>query len=123
MTVIAGKTKIIEALIASSCTFFCQLHEILQSFGGHTLSVIFSFSEVACVAALCIILTQAIDAVFRAEPWSLVLICALAASVVIITFLIWRHPQNPTKATFMVSISERGAEKIPCLFSTSTSIN
>uniref|UniRef100_A0A8D3A6R1 Cationic amino acid transporter C-terminal domain-containing protein n=1 Tax=Scophthalmus maximus TaxID=52904 RepID=A0A8D3A6R1_SCOMX len=86
------------------------------SFGGHTLSVIFSFSEVACVAALCIILTQAIDAVFRAEPWSLVLICALAASVVIITFLIWRHPQNPTKATFMVPL-------LPALPVVSTLIN
>uniref|UniRef100_A0A8D3A6G3 Cationic amino acid transporter C-terminal domain-containing protein n=1 Tax=Scophthalmus maximus TaxID=52904 RepID=A0A8D3A6G3_SCOMX len=80
------------------------------------LDFIFSFSEVACVAALCIILTQAIDAVFRAEPWSLVLICALAASVVIITFLIWRHPQNPTKATFMVPL-------LPALPVVSTLIN
>lgn len=47
-------------------------------------------------------LSQALEAVVRAEAWSLVLICILLATLLIIGVLIFRHPQNPTKASFMV---------------------
>lgn len=59
---------------------------------------------VVCVVALCITLTQAIDALSRMEAWSLVLVIIFALILLIIVFLIWRHPQNPTKASFMVRI-------------------
>lgn len=59
---------------------------------------------VACVVALCITLTQAIDALSRMEAWSLALVIIFALILLIIVFLIWRHPQNPTKASFMVRI-------------------
>lgn len=60
--------------------------------------------SVACIAGLCVLLTQALDALARMEAWSLVLVCILAFIVVVNTVLIWRQPQNPTRATFMVPL-------------------
>uniref|UniRef100_A0A3Q1H8D9 Cationic amino acid transporter C-terminal domain-containing protein n=1 Tax=Anabas testudineus TaxID=64144 RepID=A0A3Q1H8D9_ANATE len=76
----------------------------------------FSLSAVACVVALCIILTQALDAVARMEAWSLVLICVFAFALLLIAGLIYRYPQNPTKASFMVPF-------VPALPLVSTLIN
>lgn len=63
-----------------------------------------SVSVVACIVGLCITLTQALDAILRMEPWSLVLVSILAFVLLLVIFFIWRHPQNPTKATFMVMV-------------------
>lgn len=52
--------------------------------------------------ALCVTLTQALDALSNMEAWSLVLVCVLAFIVLLNTFFIWRHPQNTNKASFMV---------------------
>ncbi|XP_072293893.1 cationic amino acid transporter 2-like [Eucyclogobius newberryi] len=78
-----------------------------------TIMTIFS---VLCITALCLLLTQAIDAISRAEPWSLALVSIFAFFILLITFFIWRHPQNPTKASFMVPL-------LPALPLLSTFIN
>uniref|UniRef100_A0A8C3G2K1 Cationic amino acid transporter C-terminal domain-containing protein n=1 Tax=Cyclopterus lumpus TaxID=8103 RepID=A0A8C3G2K1_CYCLU len=83
---------------------------------GPRTDVSFSFSAVACLIALCVTLTQALDALSRMETWSLVVVCVLAFIVLQNTFLIWRHPQNTTKASFMVPF-------LPALPLVSTFIN
>lgn len=52
--------------------------------------------------ALCVLLTQALDALAKAEAWSIAVVCLFGVLLLISTFLIFRNPQNPTKATFMV---------------------
>ncbi|KAM9310070.1 cationic amino acid transporter 2 [Pholidichthys leucotaenia] len=78
-----------------------------------TLLTIFS---VAVVVALCILLTQGIDALANAEAWSVALVCIFAVILVVIVVIIARHPQNPTKASFMVPL-------LPALPLVSTLIN
>ncbi|XP_020495084.2 cationic amino acid transporter 2-like [Labrus bergylta] len=78
-----------------------------------TLLTVFS---VACVVALCVTLTQALDALSRLEGWSVAIVCILALILLVNTLIIWRHPQNPTKATFMVPL-------LPALPLVSTFIN
>ncbi|KAM6952887.1 cationic amino acid transporter 2 isoform 1-T2 [Lycodopsis pacificus] len=63
---------------------------------------ILTIISVACLVALCVFLTQALDALSRLEAWSVVVVCVLAFIVLLNTFLIWRHPQNTAKASFMV---------------------
>uniref|UniRef100_A0A8C4HHJ1 Cationic amino acid transporter C-terminal domain-containing protein n=1 Tax=Dicentrarchus labrax TaxID=13489 RepID=A0A8C4HHJ1_DICLA len=82
---------------------------------SRTVTILTVFS-VACVVALCVTLTQAIDALANMEAWSIVIVCILAFIVVLNVFLIWRHPQNATKATFMVPL-------LPALPIVSTLIN
>ncbi|XP_078117629.1 cationic amino acid transporter 2 [Sander vitreus] len=77
-----------------------------------TLTII----TVAFVVALCVTLSQAIDALSRMEAWSLAVVSILAFIVLLNTFLIWRHPQNSTKASFMVPL-------LPALPLLSTFIN
>nr|XP_040029763.1 cationic amino acid transporter 2-like isoform X2 [Gasterosteus aculeatus aculeatus] len=77
---------------------------------------ILTIISVACLVALCVTLTQALDAVSRMEAWSLVLVSVLIFIVLLNTFLIWRHPQNSTKASFMVPL-------LPALPVVSTFIN
>ncbi|XP_075959356.1 cationic amino acid transporter 2 [Anarhichas minor] len=72
--------------------------------------------SVACLVALCVVLTQALDALSRLEAWSVVVVCVLAFIVLLNTFLIWRHPQNTSKASFMVPF-------LPALPLVSTFIN
>ncbi|XP_023257963.1 cationic amino acid transporter 2-like isoform X2 [Seriola lalandi dorsalis] len=77
---------------------------------------ILTVTSVACVVGLCITLTQAIDALSRVEAWSVALVCILVCILLLLLFLIWRHPQNPTKASFMVPL-------LPALPLVSTLIN
>ncbi|XP_068570523.1 cationic amino acid transporter 2-like [Cebidichthys violaceus] len=77
---------------------------------------ILTIISVACLVALCVVLTQALDALSRLEAWSLVVVCILAFIVLLNTFLIWRHPQNTAKASFMVPF-------LPALPLVSTFIN
>ncbi|XP_055368490.1 cationic amino acid transporter 2-like isoform X2 [Betta splendens] len=86
-----------------------------NSFTSSTVTIL-TISAVACVLALCLVLSQAIDAVARMEAWSLVLVCVFALTLLVIGALIYRHPQNPTKATFMVPL-------VPLLPLVSTLIN
>ncbi|XP_029297592.1 cationic amino acid transporter 2 [Cottoperca gobio] len=72
--------------------------------------------SVACVVALCVILTQSLNALANLEVWSLVVVCVLIFIILLNTFLIWRHPQNSTKASFMVPL-------LPALPIVSTFIN
>ncbi|XP_071772563.1 cationic amino acid transporter 2 [Centroberyx gerrardi] len=58
--------------------------------------------SIACVIALCVILTKAIDALSQKEVWSLVCVAILAFIVVVNIFFMWRNPQNATRASFMV---------------------
>ncbi|XP_044062244.1 cationic amino acid transporter 2-like isoform X2 [Siniperca chuatsi] len=72
--------------------------------------------SVACVVALCVTLTKAIDALARMEAWCVLIVSILAFILLLIVFLIWRHPQNATKASFMVPL-------LPALPLVSTLIN
>ncbi|MEQ2241105.1 hypothetical protein ILYODFUR_021967 [Ilyodon furcidens] len=63
---------------------------------------ILTISSVVCVIALCVTLTQAIDALVNVEAWSVVLVCIFSFILVLILAFIWIHPQNPLKASFMV---------------------
>ncbi|XP_010785527.1 cationic amino acid transporter 2 [Notothenia coriiceps] len=65
---------------------------------------ILTILSVACLVALCVILSQALDALTNLEVWSLVVVSILAFIVLFSTFLIWRHPQNSSKASFMVPL-------------------
>ncbi|XP_061643485.1 cationic amino acid transporter 2-like [Phyllopteryx taeniolatus] len=60
--------------------------------------------SIVCVAALCITLSLAIDALYRVEAWSVALVCILSIILLLAVFLIWRHPQNSQKASFMVPL-------------------
>lgn len=77
---------------------------------------ILTICAVLCITAVCLLLTQALDAISGLEPWSLVLVSIFAFAILLITFFIWRHPQNPTKASFMVPL-------LPALPLLSTFIN
>ncbi|KAJ4945806.1 hypothetical protein JOQ06_023484 [Pogonophryne albipinna] len=77
---------------------------------------ILTILSVACLVALSVILSQALDALANLEVWSLVLVSILALIVLFNTFLIWRHPQNSSKASFMVPL-------LPALPLVSTFIN
>ncbi|XP_029917857.1 cationic amino acid transporter 2 [Myripristis murdjan] len=59
---------------------------------------------IVCVIGLSVLLTQAINAVSQKEVWSLVCVSILAFLLVVSVFFIWRHPQNATRATFMVPL-------------------
>ncbi|XP_026186479.1 cationic amino acid transporter 2-like isoform X2 [Mastacembelus armatus] len=80
-----------------------------------TVTILTIFS-VTIVVAVCVTLTQAIDALSHMEVWSLVLVCILAFMLLLNIFIIWRQPQNPTKASFMVPL-------LPALPLVSTLIN
>lgn len=77
---------------------------------------ILTICAVVFMTAICILLTQALDAISSMEPWSLALVSIFAFVIILITFFIWRHPQNPTKASFMVPL-------VPVLPLVSTFIN
>lgn len=81
---------------------FTPLQLGAQTALAHLHPNIVSFCAVACVAGLCITLSQAMDALSRLEVWSVVVVCILAFIVLLNTFLIWRHPQSNVKASFMV---------------------
>ncbi|XP_008304646.1 low affinity cationic amino acid transporter 2 [Stegastes partitus] len=77
---------------------------------------ILTVTSVVCVVVLCIILALAIESLANGEAWSIVLICIFGVILLLTVFLIWRHPQNPTKASFMVPL-------LPALPIVSTFIN
>uniref|UniRef100_A0A672IG40 Cationic amino acid transporter C-terminal domain-containing protein n=1 Tax=Salarias fasciatus TaxID=181472 RepID=A0A672IG40_SALFA len=68
------------------------------------------------VLALCILLTFAITALGNLEAWCVALVCIFGVIILLHIFIIWRHPQNPTKASFMVPL-------LPALPIVSTLIN
>ncbi|KAM9795643.1 cationic amino acid transporter 2 [Neosynchiropus ocellatus] len=59
---------------------------------------------VVCVTGLCVMLTQAMDALGKGESWSIAVVCILGVIIVLNIILIWIHPQNDTKAAFMVPL-------------------
>ncbi|KAM8847894.1 cationic amino acid transporter 2 [Synchiropus picturatus] len=67
-----------------------------------TRVTILTVCSVVCVTALCVMLTQAMDALAKAEAWSIAVVSILGLIIVLIVIFIWIHPQNDTKAAFMV---------------------
>ncbi|KAF7661493.1 hypothetical protein LDENG_00260110 [Lucifuga dentata] len=65
---------------------------------------ILALISIVDIVALCVLLTQGLNALSRKEAWSLVCVCILAFILVLNIFLIWRHPQNTSKASFMVPL-------------------
>nr|XP_019934179.1 PREDICTED: cationic amino acid transporter 2-like [Paralichthys olivaceus] len=82
-------------------TSFLRPPSVPNSSTARTVTIL-TIVAVACVTGLCITLSLGIGALSRVEPWSVALVCILGVIVLLIVFLIWRHPQNPTKASFMV---------------------
>uniref|UniRef100_A0A3P8Z0H7 Cationic amino acid transporter C-terminal domain-containing protein n=1 Tax=Esox lucius TaxID=8010 RepID=A0A3P8Z0H7_ESOLU len=58
--------------------------------------------SLVCVLSLSVMLTQAMDAIKQQEIWSLLCVSIVALILLIIIIVIWRHPQNQSKAAFMV---------------------
>ncbi|XP_037833361.1 cationic amino acid transporter 2 isoform X2 [Kryptolebias marmoratus] len=73
-------------------------------------------SPTSSTARTVTILTVISGPLSRMEAWSIVLVCIFVVFLLIILFFIWRHPQNPTKASFMVPL-------LPALPLVSTLIN
>uniref|UniRef100_A0A3Q4HBB8 Platelet-derived growth factor receptor-like protein-like n=1 Tax=Neolamprologus brichardi TaxID=32507 RepID=A0A3Q4HBB8_NEOBR len=46
--------------------------------------------------------SQGMEALANTQAWSIVLVCIFGVLLLVNLFLIWRHPENPTKASFMV---------------------
>uniref|UniRef100_A0A3P9BS94 Cationic amino acid transporter 2 n=1 Tax=Maylandia zebra TaxID=106582 RepID=A0A3P9BS94_9CICH len=66
-----------------------------------TLLTIFS---ILCILALCITLSQGMEALANTQAWSIVLVCIFGVLLLVNLFLIWRHPENPTKASNLTSL-------------------
>ncbi|XP_026879689.2 cationic amino acid transporter 2-like [Electrophorus electricus] len=54
------------------------------------------------VLTLAILLSKAIGSLLQLEVWSLVCVSVITFAILLSVLLIWRQPQNPTKASFMV---------------------
>uniref|UniRef100_A0A8C7H6W3 Cationic amino acid transporter 2-like n=1 Tax=Oncorhynchus kisutch TaxID=8019 RepID=A0A8C7H6W3_ONCKI len=92
-------TLFLSLFSCSSLTPFLSLS--VQLFFPHPLPLSL-FSPVVCVCGLCVLLTQAIDAIQRQEIWSMVCVSIVAFILLVLVIAIWRHPQNQAKAAFMV---------------------
>uniref|UniRef100_A0A3P9BSA4 Cationic amino acid transporter 2 n=1 Tax=Maylandia zebra TaxID=106582 RepID=A0A3P9BSA4_9CICH len=57
-----------------------------------------------CILALCITLSQGMEALANTQAWSIVLVCIFGVLLLVNLFLIWRHPENPTKASNLTSL-------------------
>ncbi|XP_063046231.1 cationic amino acid transporter 2-like [Engraulis encrasicolus] len=56
------------------------------------------------VVALSVFMTQAIQPLLLLEVWSLLCLSLILAALLLTTLVIWRQPQNTTKAPFMVPL-------------------
>uniref|UniRef100_A0A8C7V004 Zgc:175280 n=1 Tax=Oncorhynchus mykiss TaxID=8022 RepID=A0A8C7V004_ONCMY len=65
---------------------------------------------------LSVFLTKAVDSLMNQEWWSILIISVILLMLVLTVFIIWRQPQNTTKAAFMVPF-------IPALPIVSTFVN
>ncbi|XP_062249204.1 cationic amino acid transporter 2-like [Platichthys flesus] len=101
--------------VKESNTSFLRPPSLPNSSTGRTVTYM-TVTAVACVIGLCVTLSLGLGALSRVEPWSVALVCILGVSVLLLLFFIWRHPQNPTKASFMVPL-------LPALPIVSTFIN
>lgn len=67
------------------------------------INVIYIFAfPVALVISISVILTKGIDSLLNKEIWSIVLVALITLILLLAVILIWRQPQSPTKAAFMV---------------------
>ncbi|XP_030621394.1 cationic amino acid transporter 2 [Chanos chanos] len=57
---------------------------------------------VVLILILTVLMTKAIRSLLMKEVWNIVCISAILLILVLTTLIIWRQPQNPTKASFMV---------------------
>ncbi|XP_034037579.1 cationic amino acid transporter 2-like isoform X2 [Thalassophryne amazonica] len=71
------------------------------SFTSTTVTVL-TVICVICIFALSVTLTQASDALSRADGWSVFCLSVVVVSLVLTVFFMWRQPQNDIKASFMV---------------------
>ncbi|XP_068181507.1 cationic amino acid transporter 2-like isoform X2 [Antennarius striatus] len=110
-----GEDTDLQIMESESKFGFMNLPSYPTSYTSRTVTILTLFSVVN-VIALCVTLSQALDALARGEAWTIVIVCILAFILSITIVHIWRHPQNSTKATFMVPL-------VPLLPIVSTLIN
>ncbi|XP_036824054.1 cationic amino acid transporter 2 family protein isoform X5 [Oncorhynchus mykiss] len=55
---------------------------------------------------LSVFLTKAVDSLMNQEWWSILIISVILLMLVLTVFIIWRQPQNTTKAAFMVTFCQ-----------------
>uniref|UniRef100_A0A3B4DR54 Cationic amino acid transporter C-terminal domain-containing protein n=1 Tax=Pygocentrus nattereri TaxID=42514 RepID=A0A3B4DR54_PYGNA len=76
-----------------------RLHIIMVMLFSTSLCLV---SAVILVLVLTVLLTKAIRNLLLLEVWSLVCMSVILMLMMLSVLLIWRQPQNPTKASFMV---------------------
>ncbi|XP_038867903.1 cationic amino acid transporter 2-like [Salvelinus namaycush] len=89
-------------ILESSTKFGCLKPSSFPTSGTSKTVTSLTVFSVVCVCGLCILLTQAIDAIQRQEIWSMVCVSIVAFILLVLVIIIWRHPQNQAKAAFMV---------------------
>ncbi|XP_036404400.1 cationic amino acid transporter 2-like [Megalops cyprinoides] len=62
----------------------------------------FTMIIIVLVIALTVITTKGMGSLLRKEVWSLLCVALILLGVALLTLLIWRLPQSPTRAAFMV---------------------
>ncbi|XP_041702580.1 cationic amino acid transporter 2 [Coregonus clupeaformis] len=89
-------------LLESNTKFGCLKPPSFPTSGTSKTVTGLTVFSVVCVCGLCVLLTQAMDAIQRQEIWSLVCVSIVAFILLVLVIIIWRHPQNQAKAAFMV---------------------
>ncbi|XP_036825745.1 cationic amino acid transporter 2 isoform X2 [Oncorhynchus mykiss] len=89
-------------ILESNTKFVCLKPPSFPTPGTSKTVTSLTVFSVVCVCGLCVLLTQAIDAIQRQEIWSMVCVSIVAFILLVLVIVIWRHPQNQAKAAFMV---------------------
>lgn len=63
------------------------------------------------ITGLSVVLTKAIKSLLDKEVWSIIFVTVVLLLLVLCVIIIWRQPQSPVKASFMVRMQSR-AESI-----------
>uniref|UniRef100_A0A6Q2YG23 Cationic amino acid transporter C-terminal domain-containing protein n=1 Tax=Esox lucius TaxID=8010 RepID=A0A6Q2YG23_ESOLU len=62
----------------------------------------FASSPVLLAIILSVVLTKAVNSLMNQELWTILIVSAILSMLFLTVFIIWRQPQNTTKAAFMV---------------------
>ncbi|XP_019903628.2 cationic amino acid transporter 2 family protein [Esox lucius] len=63
---------------------------------------IFTVFVILLAIILSVVLTKAVNSLMNQELWTILIVSAILSMLFLTVFIIWRQPQNTTKAAFMV---------------------